>query len=75
MNTPHQPSLQAWATLFAVAATALAVALILAGCAVSLPVPPSGPDMGKYGYFKVGYEPNYLTTPFLDNNTTKGLTK
>jgi hypothetical protein len=75
MNTPHHPSLEAMAAMFVIAALALTVAIILAGCAISLPVPPSGPDMGKYGSFKIGYEPNYLTTPFLDNNTTKGLTK
>jgi hypothetical protein len=72
MNTITLP---AKATLFALIAFAIAVAVLFAGCAVAIPIPPSGPDMGKYGYFKAGYEPNYLTTPFLETNTTKGLSK
>lgn len=47
--------------------TLLAAALLLTGCA--LPIPPSGPDVGKYGtfYLTPRFEPNYLTTPNLNS--------
>jgi hypothetical protein len=49
----------------------LAAVMTLTGCAI--PIPPSGPDLGKYGFVRVGvtYEPNALTTPYLSftNNT------
>jgi hypothetical protein len=65
MNTPHHPSLEAMMATFDIAAMALAVAIILSGCAI--PIPPSGADSGKYGtlYITPRYEPNYLTTPSL----------
>jgi len=61
--TPHHPSPQAFAATFVIAAIALAVALILSGCAV--PIPPTGPDAGRYGYINIGYTPNVLATPTL----------
>jgi hypothetical protein len=52
----------------------LTAVLALTGCAgqqigISIPVPPSGADMGKYGFVKLGYEPNALTTPYLNGWT------
>ena len=35
---------------------ALAAALLLTGCAI--PIPPTGPDAGSYGWINVGYTPN-----------------
>ena len=63
MNTITLP---AKATLFALAALAIAVAVLFAGCAI--PIPPSGPDLGKYGFVRLGvtYEANALTTPYLN---------
>lgn len=49
-------------------------ALFLPGCAgqqigLSIPIPFAGPDIGKYGYLRLtpSYEPNALTTPYLNN--------
>jgi hypothetical protein len=51
--------------MFAAIIAAVLGALLIAGCALSIPVPPSGADAGKYGYIKLGYEPSVLNTPFL----------
>lgn len=50
---------------------ALLLCLVLTGC-VTIPLPPTGPDAGKYGYVTVGYVPNAFNTPNLNIN---GLTK
>ena len=61
--TPQHPSLEAMMATFLVAAIAVAIALILSGCAV--PIPPTGPDAGRYGWLNIGYTPNVLATPTL----------
>ena len=48
----------------------LLLALALTGC-VTIPIPPTGPDAGRYGYVTVGYVPNALTTPYLNQGYTK----
>jgi uncharacterized protein YceK len=69
MSVPHHPSGKAVAVLLAIAAVVIAFGLsvLLSGCAI--PIPFTGPDMGKYGFVRVGvtYEPNALTTPYLSN--------
>jgi len=75
MNTPTAPSTTARAVTLVILSLAAAAAIILsAGCAgqqigLSIPIPPSGDNIGQFGYFKVGYEANALSTPFLNNWT------
>jgi hypothetical protein len=66
MNTPSMIAKSVAFCLVCVFA-AIVVIAALPGCAI--PIPPSGPDLGKYGYFRLtpSYEPNALTTPYLNN--------
>jgi hypothetical protein len=70
MNIPNPP-LEAWSALFVFAAIVLAIAMLFALSGCALPIPPSGPDMGKYGtvYLTPRYEPNALTAPYINLNT------
>jgi starvation-inducible outer membrane lipoprotein len=43
--------------------------LALTGC-VSIPLPPSGENAGKYGYVQIGYVPNLFATPTLPQPTS-----
>jgi hypothetical protein len=74
MNTP---STIAKSVAFCLACIFAAIVVIVAlpGCAsfqdgssggtpigISIPIPPSGEHAGDLGWFKLGYEPNYLGT-------------
>jgi outer membrane protein assembly factor BamE (lipoprotein component of BamABCDE complex) len=72
--TPQHPSLAAMMATFLLASIAIAVALILSGCAI--PIPPSGEKMGELGTItiQVGYVPNQLSLndrPLPASTTTK----
>jgi hypothetical protein len=65
MMMPQQPSLESVVAAFIFAAMVLTVAMLLAGCAI--PIPPSGPDLGKYGTVRIGvtYESSSATAPYF----------
>lgn len=56
----------------------LLLVVLLTGC-VSFPIPPTGPDMGKYGRIeiKISYVPNVQTMidRFRSTKQTSGFTK